>query len=156
VEQRTSQHEIGACGANLRAIMECADVLGRGVLAAHFEAMADRLHADRVTVQAVRDALLHLAAHLVVLHRGHVVSFLMVFLPRRFALQLLTLDQPWIEAPDAVNRQRKSALLRAAHSVPHQRRLTTGILRKTHHFAPEHDRRWSTYLPFSAGCFYAA
>jgi hypothetical protein len=125
VERRVAQHEIGACGANLRAILECADVLGRHVLAAHFEAMADRLHADRVAVEAVRDALLHLAAHLVVLHRSHAVLLLMLFLPCRFARLLIALDRRWIEVLGAVNRHRKSALLCAAHSVPIHQRIQT-------------------------------
>jgi len=60
VERRVAQHEVRARAADLGAVLERPDVLRLGVLPAQLEAVLYGLLADRVAVQALLDALLHL------------------------------------------------------------------------------------------------
>ena len=57
---RAAQHEVGANGADLRAVEHQLEVVGRNVSAAHFETMRRQMvQASRVTRLTVVDALFH-------------------------------------------------------------------------------------------------
>jgi len=61
-----AQHEIGAYGANLRAVHHQTKVVRLDVRAARFQTMPRQVHeARRVTLLAVVDAGLHFGVHLV-------------------------------------------------------------------------------------------
>jgi hypothetical protein len=49
MHRRAAQHEIGADDANLRAVLQQPNVLGRGVVAALLQAVRYRRKANRVT-----------------------------------------------------------------------------------------------------------
>ncbi len=55
-----AQHEVSTRVAGLRAVQQGFDVLGIGVLAAHAQAVHERLGADVVALRAAVDAVVHL------------------------------------------------------------------------------------------------
>jgi hypothetical protein len=71
VQLGPSKHEVGTRRADLRAVLEEPDVLGRGVFPAQLQAVSGGLHTDRVAVDSIVDTLLHIAAQGLHGHRGH-------------------------------------------------------------------------------------
>jgi uncharacterized membrane protein YtjA (UPF0391 family) len=67
MHRRAAQHEIGAGDANLRAVLQQANMLQRGVGAAFLETVHARRKANRMTIETIGNA---------VLHRGHGVLLL--------------------------------------------------------------------------------
>jgi hypothetical protein len=59
VQRRTAQHEIGVRNANLGAVLEDADVLRSGMIAAFGETVRDGFETDGVAIETVLDAFLH-------------------------------------------------------------------------------------------------
>jgi hypothetical protein len=59
---RSTQHEVGACGADLGAVGEYPNMIEAGVHSAFFEAMGDHREADLMTGRAFVNALSHVAA----------------------------------------------------------------------------------------------
>lgn len=65
---RGSQHEIGARLANLSAVMQQALVFWCSVFAAHCQAMSCGFETQRMTIQAVRNALPHFGSNVMFVH----------------------------------------------------------------------------------------
>jgi hypothetical protein len=59
MHRRAAQHEVGADDANLRAVLQEANVLGRGVVAALLQAVRERRNANRMTIETISNAVLH-------------------------------------------------------------------------------------------------
>jgi len=63
VKRTAPRHEIGAGGADLRAIQQHADMRLIGMLATKAQTVCDGLQADDVAFSAVTDALVHADSH---------------------------------------------------------------------------------------------
>src|SRR5262245_25433845 len=69
MHRRAAQHEIGAGHANLSTVLQQANMLRRGVVAAILEAVRYRRKTNRVTIETIANAVLH-GGHGVLLSLG--------------------------------------------------------------------------------------
>src|SRR5262245_27830056 len=68
MHRRAAQHEVRADNANLSTVLQQANVLRRGMVAALLEAVGNRRKANRVAIETIGNTVLH-GGHGVLLHR---------------------------------------------------------------------------------------
>jgi hypothetical protein len=64
MQRRVAKHEMGARHADVCAVEECADVVGRRVVTADGEAVCDSFETDSMAIKTFVDATLHFSADL--------------------------------------------------------------------------------------------